>query len=306
MPGSVVSAIGGAIGGVAEAVVGGISDILGPALPIAAAAFGVPYLMGPTGFSALSAPSILGGGMTGAGMVTSASLGTTLGAGFGGAGFGLGSALASTAGGIGTSSSFLTNLGRSVFSSLSDLGSSITGSINPGEVGGMPTGSSTFGNLTKLIRGGMDIYSAMNYGQGQSPSAAQLAADPYAPYREGAAKSLNMLMSNPNMVYGLPGYQFAQQQGAKNIQRQAASTGQAISGGTLSALQRQGAETAQNWFNNYVNQLSAQAGANQSPAVGQQAYTLAADYQAKAEKARQTALLQGIMGAGSAVAGFFG
>ena len=304
--------VGSVVGGVADAV-GSVTKALGPVGTIAAAYFGAPYLA-PSGFAALEAPSILGGGMTGAGMLTSGSLGTALGSAgsmFGGAGLlgttgEIGSSLLSTAGGIGTSSSMLTNFGRALSSGLSNFGSNLTSSFLPGESGGMPTGTSTFGKLSNLIKGGMNIYNALNYGQGQSPTAAQQNADPYAPYRQQAADKLNALMENPNLVYGLPGYRFAQEQGAKNIQRQAASTGQALSGNTLASLQTQSAQTAQNWFDDYVNKLTQQAGATPQNAVaGQTAYSTAADYQAKAEKARQTALLQGIMGAGSAVAGFF-
>lgn len=307
--GGAADVVGSVVGGVADAV-GSVTKALGPVGTIAAAYFGAPYLA-PSGFSALSAPSILGGGMTGAGMLTSASLGTALGtggmmAGTLGAGAGLGSSLLSTAGGIGTSSSMLTNFGRALSSGLSNFGSNLTSSFLPGESGGMPTGTSTFGKLSNLIKGGMDVYNALNYGQGQSPTAAQQNADPYAPYRQQAAEKLNALMENPNLVYSLPGYRFAQEQGAKNINRQAAATGQALSGNTLASLQTQSAQTAQNWFDDYVNKLTQQAGATPQNAVsGQSAYSTAADFQAKAEKARQTALLQGIMGAGSAVAGFF-
>jgi hypothetical protein len=157
----------------------------------------------------------------------------------------------------------------------------------------------------RLIKSGMDIYNAMNYGQGQAPTAAQQSADPYAPYRQQASEQLSQLMANPNMVKGLPGYQFAQEQGAKNIQRQAAATGQSISGGTLASLQKQSAATASDWFNNYVSALTTQSGASQAPAQGQAAYSTAQDYQAKAENAKQTALLQGLMGMGGAIGGFF-
>jgi hypothetical protein len=99
-------------------------------------------------------------------------------------------------------------------------------------------------------------------------------------------------MSNPNMVYGLPGYQFAQEEQAKGIQRQAAASGQSISGNTLASLQKQNAAVAQDWFQNYVNNLSTQAGVNQSPAVGQQAYTNAASMQSLAEKNKKEAFMK--------------
>jgi hypothetical protein len=110
-------------------------------------------------------------------------------------------------------------------------------------------------------------------------------------------------MQNPNMVYGMPGYQFAQQQGAKNIQRQAAATGQGISGGTLASLQRQGAETAQNWFNQYVSTLGPQAGVNNAN-LGVQAN----QYAQNKNDVSQTAALQNIMAGavGFSQGGFFG
>ena len=311
--GGVVSAIGSVVGGAAKAVgsvVSSVSSALGPVLPLAAAAVGLPYLAAPSGFAALEAPSILGGGLTGAGMMT-AGLDTAI-----------GGSLLSTAGGLGVSSafsgadSFISSLGGStsaipnsssfsgLLNSLSNVASNTSQSILPGDQPGL---GGSLGKYTNLIKSGMDIYNALNYGQGQSPTVAQQNADPYAQYRSAAAEKLNALMANPNLVYSMPGYKFAQQEKAKAIGRQAAATGQSISGNTLASLQSQSAATAQDWFNNYVNQLTQQAGATPQNAVaGQAAYSLAQDYQAKAEKARQTALLQGIMGAGSAVSGFFG
>jgi hypothetical protein len=308
--GGVADAVGSVVSGVADAV-GGVVSTLGPLAPIAATIAGMPYLA-PSGFAALEAPSILGGGLTGAGMMTSGALAS-----------GIGGSMLTTAGGLGLSTafsgadSFINALGGfaggtpnatgfgNLVGSLGNLVSGSSQSLLPGEVGGIPT--STFSKFSNLIRGGMDIYNALNYGTGQSPTAAQQNADPYAPYRSQAATQLNQLMANPNLVYGLPGYQFAQEQGSKAIARQAASTGQAMSGGTLAALQKQATGTAKDWFDNYVSQLSLQAGATPQNAVaGQAAYSTAADYQAKAEKARQTALLQGLSGVASGVSSFFG
>jgi len=158
----------------------------------------------------------------------------------------------------------------------------------------------TMGNIANLAQVGSGVYNLMN--PPQSPQAATSAADPWSQYRSQAASSLNQLMQNPNMVYGMPGYQFAQQQGAKNIQRQAAATGQAVSGGTLASLQQQGATTAQNWFNQYVNTLGTQAGVSNAN-LGVQAGQFAQNQQ----NATQTAALQNIMaGAAGLSAGFFG
>jgi len=310
--GGVADAVGSVVGGVVDAV-GSVADALGPIGTIAAAYFGMPYLA-PSGFAALSAPSILGGGMTGAGMLTSGTLAS-----------GIGGSLLSTAGGLGVSSafsganSFINGLGGftssvpnasssfgSIANSLSNLGNTIT----TGESGGIPTSGSGIGGLSKytnLIKSGMSIYDAFNNtSTGQTPQAAQANADPYAKYREDAATQLNQLMNDPSRVYGMPGYNFAQEEQAKAIQRQASASGQSISGNTLASLQKQSANVAQDWFNNYVNQLSAQSGANQAPAVGQTAYANAANMQSLAAKNKKDQQLEAILGLGGALGGFFG
>jgi len=310
--GGVADAVGSVVGGVVDAV-GSVADALGPIGTIAAAYFGMPYLA-PSGFAALSAPSILGGGMTGAGMLTSGTLAS-----------GIGGSLLSTAGGLGVSSafsganSFINGLGGftssvpnasssfgSIANSLSNLGNTIT----TGESGGIPTSNGGIGGLSKytnLIKSGMSIYDAFNNtSTGQTPQAAQANADPYAKYREDAATQLNQLMNDPSRVYGMPGYNFAQEEQAKAIQRQASASGQSISGNTLASLQKQSANVAQDWFNNYVNQLSAQSGANQAPAVGQAAYANAANMQSLAAKNKKDQQLEAILGLGGALGGFFG
>jgi len=310
--GGVADAVGSVVGGVVDAV-GSVADALGPIGTIAAAYFGMPYLA-PSGFAALSAPSILGGGMTGAGMLTSGTLAS-----------GIGGSLLSTAGGLGVSSafsganSFINGLGGftssvpnasssfgSIANSLSNLGNTIT----TGESGGIPTSNGGIGGLSKytnLIKSGMSIYDAFNNtSTGQTPQAAQANADPYAKYREDAATQLNQLMNDPSRVYGMPGYNFAQEEQAKAIQRQASASGQSISGNTLASLQKQSANVAQDWFNNYVNQLSAQSGANQAPAVGQTAYANAANMQSLAAKNKKDQQLEAILGLGGALGGFFG
>jgi len=310
--GGVADAVGSVVGGVVDAV-GSVTQALGPVGTLAAAYFGMPYLA-PSGFAAMSAPSILGGGMTGAGMLTSGTLAS-----------GIGGSLLSTAGGLGVSSafsganSFINGLGGftssvpnasssfgSIANSLSNLGNTIT----TGESGGIPTSGSGIGGLSKytnLIKSGMSIYDAFNNtSTGQTPQAAQANADPYAKYREDAATQLNQLMNDPSRVYGMPGYNFAQEEQAKAIQRQASASGQSISGNTLASLQKQSANVAQDWFNNYVNQLSAQSGANQAPAVGQTAYANAANMQSLAAKNKKDQQLEAVLGLGGALGGFFG
>ena len=178
--------------------------------------------------------------------------------------------------------------------------------ILPGESAGMPT-SSTFGipnsTIGNIFKAGSALYSAFNAPDVQAPRIAQAGADPYAPYRADAAKTLNDLIANPNKVYGMPGYQFAQQQGEKQIERAAAATGNLASGGTLSALQQQGAQTAQSWYDNYVKNLSVISGAQYSPSSGQEAYNAAQKATAERDAAQQKNLLMGIQGLATS---FFG
>jgi hypothetical protein len=307
----VADVVGDVVGGVVDAV-GSVAKALGPIGTMVAMAAGMPYFA-PAGFAALEAPSILAGtGSTllGSGMVT--------------AGLpAIGGSLLTTAGGLGISSAFsgadsfirglggsgfggsTSSVGGSIFDSLSSLGKSLT----TGESGGIPTipGGGGLSKYTNLIKTGMSIYDAFNNtSTGQDPNAARDAADPYNQYRADASTKLNQLMNNPNMVYGMPGYQFAQEEQAKGIQRQAAASGQSISGNTLASLQKQNAAVAQDWFNNYVSQLGTQAGVNQSPAVGQAAYTNAASAQSLAAKNKKDQQLDAILGLGGALGGFFG
>ena len=317
MPGFIGDIIGGAadvvgsvVGGVMD-VVGSVAEALGPIGTMAAMYFGMPYFA-PTGFAALEAPSILAGTgstLTGAGMMT-AGLDTAI-----------GGSLLSTAGGAGLSSafsganSFINGLGgfasdipnaTGSFGNILDSVGNFAKNIVSGESGGMPGSTGGLSKYTNLIRSGMNIYNAFNASNGQNPNDARNVADPYSEFRQDAATKLNQLMANPNMVYGMPGYKFAQEEQAKGIQRQAAASGQSISGGTLASLQKQNAAVAQDWFNNYVNTLSTQAGVNQSPAVGQNAYANAANMQALAEKNKREAQLEGLIGLGGALGGFFG
>jgi hypothetical protein len=308
----VADAVGSVVGGVVDAV-GSVAKALGPIGTMVAMAAGMPYFA-PAGFAALEAPSILAGtGSTllGSGMVTAGlpSIGGSLLTTAAGAG-GLTSAFSGAdsfirgLGGSGFGGS-TSSVGGSIFDSLSSLGKSLT----TGESGGMPTlpGGGGLSKYTNLIKTGMSIYDAFNNTDtGQNPNAARDAADPYNQYRADAATKLNQVMSNPNMVYCMPGYQFAQEEQAKGIQRQAAASGQSISGGTLASLQKQNAAVAQDWFNNYVSQLGTQAGVNQSPAVGQTAFANAASMRSLAEKNKKDQQLEAVLGLGGALGGFFG
>lgn len=71
-----------------------------------------------------------------------------------------------------------------------------------------------------------------------------------------------------NTLNNMPGYQFALQQGAQNVDRNAAATGGLQSGGLDTALQAQGQGLAQQNYTNYVNQLMPYLGAANSAAGG--------------------------------------
>ncbi len=167
-------------------------------------------------------------------------------------------------------------------------------------------GASTTDVLKKVadIAGaGTNIYQGIKglLDKGIDPEDALAMADPYSKYRGQAATQLNALMMNPSMVYQLPGYQFAQQQGQQAVQRGAAATGQTVSGNQLQALQTQGSGLATDWFNNYVNILGNLSGASQGPIAGYNAFTNAAQNQSLANKTAMDTLLRGI----KSVPGFF-
>jgi hypothetical protein len=281
-----VSAVASVIGeGIAADVVGSaltgavVSGVVGGDVGVGALTGGIGGgIMGGLGMGG----GILDYGTKGVGDVFGSAFGTSsIPGGFVGSTGEMGSGLLTTAGGLGASTA-----GAGAASGLGALSS-----------GGAMGSLKSIANLAQV---GAGVYNLMN--PPQSPGAATQAADPWSKYRTQSAQTLNQLMQNPNMVYGMPGYQFAQQQGAKNIQRQAAATGQAISGGTLASLQEQGANTAQNWFNQYVSTLGQQAGVTNAN-LGVQA----GQFQQNQQNAQQTAALQNIMaGAAGLSAGFFG
>jgi hypothetical protein len=161
---------------------------------------------------------------------------------------------------------------------------------------GQKTGT---GNLASLIGAGANIYNAMNAQTPQSPQAAQAGASPWSQYAGQAASQLNQLNQNPNLVYGLPGYQFQQQQGAQQVNRSAAAAGAGISGGTLAALNQQGQSTASDFFNTRVSQLSQMSGATpQNLVAGQQAYNVAQYNQSAASANQANLLASGLAGLG--------
>jgi len=321
--GSVGKAVGSVISGVAKTV-GSITKSLGPVGTLAAVAGGA-YMMNPGMFGAATTTAGAGAGYGSAAAFESA-MGLNTAYNAVNTYAGLGAALGSAAGTVGDmglvynsatgtwlnpsyyvgtstplaaytgTGNFLSNVATGTTNLVKNIGSSL-GSLN--EATG---GVGSISNLSRLVQIGSGIYGLGN--TGQTPEQAQNATDPYAPYRAEAARKLNMLMENPNMVYGMPGYNFAQKEAAKQIQRQAAATGTGVSGATLASLQTQGAKTAQDWFNNYVTMLAQQSGANVSPAAGGEAYANTQAYNDKMKTAAIQNIMQGA--AGLNLGGFFG
>ena len=162
---------------------------------------------------------------------------------------------------------------------------------------GQKTGGS---NLSSLIGAGLNIYSAMNARDPQSPELAQAGASPWSKYAGDAAQQLNALNNNPNLVYGLPGYSWQQKQGQQQVGRSAAAAGANLSGGTLAALNQQAQSTASDFFNTRVNQLSQMAGATpQNLVAGQQAYNQAQYNQSVAAANQANMLAAGLAGMGN-------
>jgi hypothetical protein len=175
--------------------------------------------------------------------------------------------------------------------------------VSSGALGGLMKGGTkgVLGTLGNVAQIGSGIYNMMN--PPENPKAAQQNADPWSQYRAGAATQLNQLMNNPNMVYGMPGYQFSQEQGVKDITRARAATGNLASGNTLASINQFGQQNAQNWWNQYVSTLGTQAGVSNA-SLGVQANQFAQNK----NDVSQTAALQNIMAGavGLSQAGFFG
>lgn len=97
-----------------------------------------------------------------------------------------------------------------------------------------------------------------NYAAGIAPNQSQFNAGQAGQTQLGNLLGLNGAAggaSAQNTLQNLPGYQFALNQGAQNVMRNQASTGQLNSGATNLDLQAQGQGLAsQNYFN-YANQL---------------------------------------------------
>jgi hypothetical protein len=114
-----------------------------------------------------------------------------------------------------------------------------------------------YNQLVPLLNQGTSALQT-NYAAALQPSQQQFAAG-----QQGQNQLANLLGLNgangsataQNTLQSLPGYQFALNQGAQNVMRNQASTGQLNSGATNLDLQAQGQGLASQNYNNYVSQL---------------------------------------------------
>lgn len=91
------------------------------------------------------------------------------------------------------------------------------------------------------------------------------ASNPFGAERAQYAKQLQELMSNPNSVKDLPGYQFQMDQGTDAITRQAAATGYLGSGNLGAELAKYGQGLAASFYDRRTALLSSLAGAGAVP-----------------------------------------
>jgi hypothetical protein len=197
--------------------------------------------------------------------------------------------LGSTMGGIG-----------STYAPISSVGANVTGAVDAATAaGGGSSFLSNLKNISNLASAGSNLYQGLFGPSGQSPDAAKLAADPFAPYRSANAQKLQDLINNPNLAYSLPGYQSTQRQSRQAVNRNAAAAGNLVSGNTLGAITDTTSNVASQWFNNYVSTLSGLSGANQAPAYGQNAYNQSVTNQGQIQANQQKQVLAGLAGIGS-------
>ena len=164
-----------------------------------------------------------------------------------------------------------------------------------GAAGGMSQYLGALKTANSMLGIGSAIGKILN--PGVSPSAAQQAANPNAPYQAQYAKQLNDLVANPALVTGSPGYQFNLQQGYQGLNRNLARGGMGSSmpgapgtpaaGAAGMAQQVYGQNYAGNAYNQQVSNLQnlsntgASAGATAMLSAQQQAQAAAqAGYQA--------------------------
>ena len=224
-----------------------------------------------------------------------------LGTGAGGSGLrapsGYGAMGPGTAGGgltAGSTSGLGMGAGTPLSSSYAANTANLTGGA-AGAAGGMSQYLGALKTANSMLGIGSAIGNILN--PGVSPSAAQQAANPNAPYQAQYAKQLNDLVANPALVTGSPGYQFNLQQGYQGLNRNLARGGMGSSmpgapgtpaaGAAGMAQQVYGQNYAGNAYNQQVSNLQnlsntgASAGATAMLSAQQQAQAAAqAGYQA--------------------------
>lgn len=137
------------------------------------------------------------------------------------------------------------------------------------------------------VSAGVALYGALSGpGSGSSPQQAQQAVDPFAQYRQQYGQQLNALMATPSSVQNDPGFQAQLQQGAGQVTRNAAATGQNVSGAEQNALFQQGMTQQNQYFQQDLSNYMTLSGASAGPGAGGQAYNIAGQQQAG-----QTAML---------------
>jgi hypothetical protein len=273
----------------------------------------------------------VGSGATGVGMTTpeaTTGLGATIPSGVPGlaAGSAAGTDLATVAGvgtGVGTLSPLATGTG-SLLEGASAVGAgagagALTGAeagVASGVAGGV-TGGAAAGSALSTIGSALSIASGLNaitggaitsaLGGGSTPTSAQTQqmADPFSPYRSQLAQMYAGYLTGGNKtdITQMPGYSQFQtgvlDPAIEATKRSAAKSGQMISGNELIALQKQGQTGYSGFMNDYLNRLATASGAGASPYNAAQLAT-------SQTTAQQQAIMQGIGGVATGLAGLYG
>jgi hypothetical protein len=95
-------------------------------------------------------------------------------------------------------------------------------------------------------------------------------ADPMGAYRPGYAAQLNQLIQDPSTITTTPGYQFNLANYMQQLQANQAKQGNLVSGGAAIQSGQMGQQYATSSLQQQQSLLAQLAGANQSPAYGQQ------------------------------------
>ena len=294
--GGVVDAVGGVVGGAVNAVeqipivgdvvsagmnvVQGVTDFLGPIGTMAAAYFGGPLL---GGAMQGAEGALLSAGEMQAAVDAYTAAGYSLEEAMGFVGQAAGGVSAATVGSIIEGGGTLQMAAQGAFTG---AGASTMSSIL--------SGAKTVGTMANV---GSNLYQAyQGLTNTQTPGQAQTSADPYAPYRQDAAKQLNQLVSNPGSITGTAGYQAGLNSALTGTQRQLAQTGQSVSGMGGYNMALTSGDYFNTQFNSQYNKLAQLSGANQAPSVGQSANAAQQALQAKSQASSLSYLNAGIGG----------